>query len=118
MSVCTKVHKVDLWHCDAQMCQQLLAKIHSLMPFLNPTERTFIKGVCFNKNIPTRGGSSIIMAAQRSIITPELSLLSLVTLQCSDGYNKKSYGDQDREIYYNQASHDELPLCLGLFVGA
>lgn len=59
----------------------------------------------------------IVMGAQGSIITPELSLLSLVTLQFSDCYYKKSYGDQDREIYYSQAPQDELVLCLGLFVG-
>lgn len=64
------------------------------------------------------GGSSVIMTAQRSIITPELSLLSLVTLQRSDGNYKKSYGDQDREIYCYHGSHDELLPCLGLFVGA
>lgn len=54
-----------------------------------PTERTFIKEVFLLRIYSYKGGSSIIMAAQRSIITPELSLLSLVTLQCSNGYYKE-----------------------------
>lgn len=53
------------------------------------TDGAFIKEVCFTKNIFLRGGSSITMGAQRSIITPELSLLSLVTLRSSNGYSEE-----------------------------
>ncbi len=93
----------------------------SLLSFL-PPETSNTKGPLLKKCVLLRiysfkGGSSIITAVQRSIITPELSLLSLVTLQCSNATIRKSYGDQDREIYNGRASHDELLLCLGLFVG-
>lgn len=55
------------------------------------------------------------MAVQRSIIVQELLFLSLLTLQYSTAPIRMSYGDRDREIYYNQTSQDGWRLCLGLF---